>query len=260
MKNLKINKIKIKALALSGLILVSSSAFIGCGREVYTDETEIYDYINPNSEEIVIEPQILDVPGETFKLVIEYSVDADARKKWRITDNKKLYTKVYTQGLPEGKKVYIDNVHTDTSIVSTKEQMNGITQDSMDDRIHNSLMYGFPISDTVSFYGVNEIEGQNSTFITGSFYGFSGYSSGTIDEERYKESDYLKAGVYANKISSSYGLLIQDGDLEPYGVDVSSDILVLVSNTIEKKYDNGKVEITEYDRNGKSKVKTKSAK
>lgn len=130
----------------------------------------------------------------------------------------------------------------------------------MDDRIHNSLMYGFPISDTVSFYGVNEIEGQNSTFITGSFYGFSGYSSGTIDEERYKESDYLKAGVYANKISSSYGLLIQDGDLEPYGVDVSSDILVLVSNTIEKKYDNGKVEITEYDRNGKSKVKTKSAK
>ncbi len=236
MKNLKINKTKIKALALSGLILVSSSAFIGCGREVYTDETEIYDYINPNSEEIVIEPQILDVPGETFKLVIEYSVDADARKKWRITDNKKLYTKVYTQGLPEGKKVYIDNVHTDTSIVSTKEQMNGITQDSMDE------------------------EGQNSTFITGSFYGFSGYSSGTIDEERYKESDYLKAGVYANKISSSYGLLIQDGDLEPYGVDVSSDILVLVSNTIEKKYDNGKVEITEYDRNGKSKVKTKSAK
>lgn len=255
MKNLKINKTKIKALALSGLILVSSSAFIGCGREVYTDETEIYDYINPNSEEIVIEPQILDVPGETFKLVIEYSVDADARKKWRITDNKKLYTKVYTQGLPEGKKVYIDNVHTDTSIVSTKEQMNGITQDSMDDRIHNSLMYGFPISDTVSFYGVNEIEGQNSTFITGSFYGFSGYSSVTIDEERYKESDYLKAGVYANKISSSYGLLIQDGDLE-----LSSDILVLVSNTIEKKYDNGKVEITEYDRNGKSKVKTKSAK
>lgn len=36
--------------------------------------------------------------------------------------------------------------------------------------------------------------------------------------------------------------------------------LILVSNTIEKKYDNGKVEITEYDRNGKSKVKTKSAK
>lgn len=66
MKNLKINKTKIKALALSGLILVSSSAFIGCGREVYTDETEIYDYINPNSEEIVIEPQILDVPGENL--------------------------------------------------------------------------------------------------------------------------------------------------------------------------------------------------
>ena len=99
--------------------------------------------------------------------------------------------------------------------------MNGITQDSMDDRIHNSLMYGFPISDTVSFYAVNEIEGQNDTFIHGSSLGFSGYSSGYVDEERYVETDYLEGGVYANKISSAYGLLIQNGDNEPYGVDVS---------------------------------------
>lgn len=36
--------------------------------------------------------------------------------------------------------------------------------------------------------------------------------------------------------------------------------LILVSNTIERKYDNSKVEITEYDHSENSKVKTKSVK
>lgn len=39
--------------------------------------------------------------------------------------------------------------------------MNGILQDTMDDRIHNSLMLGFPISDDVCHIGINQIEGQN---------------------------------------------------------------------------------------------------
>ena len=147
-------------------------------------------------------------------------------------------------------KVWIDNVHTDVSIVASKETMNGILQDTMDDRIHNSLMYGFPISNSVCFYGVNVIEGQNDTFIKGSYYGFNGYSSGTVEEARYTEKKYLESGVYANKISSSYGLLIQVGDNEPYGVDVSSDVVVLAYNKIVTEYESGKKEIRTYKRDG----------
>ena len=247
MKNLNIRKTFV-ALALAGAMVLS---FTGCDAVVYNDSIEeVYDVIDSQGENVSILPQVLDVPGEDFKLVIEYSLDEDTSKKWTITDNKKLFTRVYTKGLEEGTKVYIDNVHTDVSIVSTKETMNGILQDTMDDRIHNSLMYGFPISDDVSFYAVNVIEGQNDTFIKGSFHGFNGYSSGSVEEQRYTEKKYLENGVFANKISSSYGLLIQVGDNEPYGVDVSSDVVVLAYNKIVTEYSSGKKEIRTYNRDG----------
>ena len=247
MNNLNVRK-KFVALALAGVMVLS---FTGCDAVVYNDSIEeVYDVIDSQGENVSILPQVLDVPGEDFKLVIEYSLDEDSSKKWTITDNKKLFTRVYTQGLEDGVKVYIDNVHTDVSIVSTKETMNGILQDTMDDRIHNSLMYGFPISDDVSFYAVNVIEGQNDTFIKGSFHGFNGYGSGTVEEKRYTEKKYLENGVFGNKISSSYGLLIQVGDNEPYGVDVSSDVVVLAYNKIVTEYSSGKKEIRTYNRDG----------
>lgn len=56
--------------------------------------------------------------------------------------------------------------------------------------------------------------------------------------------------MYANKISSSYGLLIQVGDNEPYGVDVSSDIVVLACNQIVTYYSDGSQRIKTYDRSG----------
>lgn len=152
--------------------------------------------------------QVLTVPGEEFKLVVEYSTDLNSGTEWTITAPKKLTTKTYTQGLDSGTKVYIDNIHTDVSTVSDYTMMNGILQDSMDDRIHNSLMLGFPISDDVSHIGINQIEGQNDTFVSGSVYAFNGYAGGSYSERRFEECDYLGAGVYGSLISSSYGLLI----------------------------------------------------
>ena len=124
-------------------------------------------------------------------------------------------------------KVYIDNIHTDTTICSYYSSVNGILQDSMDDRIHNSLMEGFSISDSNSYVGINHIEGQNETFIKGSVYGFSTYISGTVDAERFLESDYLEQGVYANKISSVIDLIIDKGDEKTF-VSVPSEVQVSV--------------------------------
>lgn len=262
MKNLKIRRDVIACLLAGGLAF----SLCACDAVVYDDNIEAnYSVLDSQGEDVRIVPQVLEVPGEDFKLVVEYYLDEDASKKWCITDNKKIFTKIYTQGLDSDTKVYIDDIHTDTTLVSTKETMNGILQDTMDDGPHNGLILGYPISDSVSFYGVNQIDGQNDTFIHGSFLGFSGYQSGTIEEERYTEEDYLKAGVYANEISSVYGLLIQKGDQEPYGVDVSSDIVVLAYNKIITNYESGKQDIKTYNRDGSyttttvepEKVKTK---
>lgn len=244
------NAEKLTALLLSGTIALSTLA--GCGKTyvVVPDATEKYDTIDGSNVAEAFKPQVLDVPGENFKLVIEYSLDEKTAAEWRITSDKKIYTKVYTQGLTEDTKVYIDNVHTDTTIVSSYASMNGITQDTMDNRIHNSLMLGFPISNTTPFYAVNSIEGQNDTFISGTTLGINGYTSGTVIEKRYTEDVYLKYGVYGNKIASVYGLLIQKGDEEPYGVDVSSDVVVLASNTITCEDITGKQKVYVYDRKG----------
>lgn len=65
----------------------------------------------------------------------------------------------------------------------------------MDDRIRNSKMIGFSISDEIKLYSTNNIEGQDKDFVQGTFYGLSGYSSyGEIQQERYEESDYLEKG------------------------------------------------------------------
>ena len=155
----------------------------------------------------------------------------------------------------ENLEVFIDNVHTDTSIVSSKAMLDGILQDDMDDRIHNSLMLGFPISDIIEYYGCNSIEGMNQTFIEGFIYGCNGYASGSVSERRFTEEDFLERGVWANRIDTVIDLIIRDKNTNKIinTVSVDSTLLVEANNTI--KYSDG-TEIT-FDREGNQVKKLK---
>ena len=244
---------------LASSVVLGTLALTGCSeRELATEVESIYDVFDVNEGV----KQVIDVPGEEFKLVVEYSADLNDESEWTITAPKKLTTKTYTQGLDSDTNVYIDNIHTDVSTVSDYTIMNGILQDSMDDRIHNSLMLGFPISDDVCHIGINQIEGQNDTFISDTCYAFNGNGSGSFEEQRFQEGDYLENGVYGSLISSSYGLLIQRGDNEPYGVDVDSTVIVYADDEVQVE-DKDKIITYRYDRNGNKeevsseKVKTK---
>ena len=214
----KINQLngrKIRNVLASSVVL-GTLTLTGCGdqKEMPKQVESVYDTLDVSDEtKEVLDvhdglKQVLTVPGEEFKLVIEYSTDLNSGTEWTITAPKKLTTKTYTQGLDSDTKVYIDNIHTDVSTVSDYTIMNGILQDSMDDRIHNSLMLGFPIPNDVYHIGINQIEGQNDTFISGTCYAFNGNGSGSFEEQRFEEGDYLEKGVYGSLISSSYGLLI----------------------------------------------------
>ncbi len=156
----------------------------------------------------------------------------------------------------------------DTSIVATTAMFNGIIQDTLDDRIHNSLLLGFPIDNQNSYYGINVIEGQNDEFLEGVAHGYNGYATGTVTTQRRLESDYLEKGVYANKINTAVGLLIEDtqtGSIR--GVDVDSTLIIEANNqvTFEEKddyvtyeYANGKyAEVSREPVKAKTKSKTK---
>lgn len=142
--------------------------------------------------------------------------------------------KVYTEGLPAGTEVYIDNVHIDTSIKSKYAVMDGILQDTMDDHVHSSQLIGFPISDDIVYYGVNAIEGCNQSFIQLTTYGYQGYTAGEAVTKRRTERWYVEdMDVYANKIQVVYDLLVKCPNDEYFSnISVSSDFLVPVTTNI----------------------------
>lgn len=243
---------KLTALALAGVLTFSVG---GCGTELGSDKSDM-DVLSTTDENVsdlskgVVQEK--EVDGEDFKLVIEYF--SETGSDWRITDTKRMWMQINTSGLSSSLEVYIDNVHTDTSIVSEKSAIySGILQDTMDDRIHNSLMLGFPISDTVSYLGCNVIEGQNSEFIEGWTHGYNGSYNTAVETKRYKESDYLKEGVYYNQIDSVIDLIVVDKNTnEKRTVSVFSNILVEVNHRITFK-EGDKLVTYEYDKNGNSK-------
>lgn len=240
MKLTFVNKDAIKNATKRGTLVLAAGilafSLAGCDREVSTNAKVSYDVIDTLDEDLATSgiEQVVDVPGEDFKLVIHYRCMLEDHAKWTITSDKEMYMDVCTEGLDPNTKVFIDNVHIDTTIRSVYPSVDGITQDTMDDRIHNSQMVGFPISDTNTYSSVNCIEGQNQSFMQGSFYGFNGYTSGTISEKRYVESDYLTAGVYANKINSVIDLIIEKPDGTVTCVSVPSTIGVSVWPYIER--------------------------
>lgn len=161
-------RIKLYALALSSVL---STSLVGCSANKESATNEEVDHLTLDQTKMNdIENgvmQVLQVPNNDFSLVINYKFDLLENEKWTVCDDKNIIMEVCTKNLKKGMKVYIDNVHTDTSIMAYENYLNGILQNTMDDRIHNSLMLGFPISNDVSYVGSNHIEGQNDTFIEG---------------------------------------------------------------------------------------------
>lgn len=247
------------------LVMAASFALTGCGESTYVPVTanESNTIDSNNSGDMGTVNKELEVPREDFQLSVSYSILPPEGVsvedfKWRVTNDKNLNIEVHTVGLPEGYRVWIDNVHIDTFIEATDPYFNGITQDSMDDRVHSALIMGFPISDATYYSSTNLISGQDKDFIEGTFRAYcsddSGYAKGEVRQQRYVDEDYLAKGVYANKIGLIYGLLIQGpNDPEPYGVDVPDEVHVYVYNCVEK-YDStkGVINVYQYDMNGNS--------
>lgn len=220
----------------------------GCvSTELSTNRDVKIDTIDTSDDELLENgiTQELNIPYNNFKLVVNYKCNLKENEKWTITSDKSIITEIKTKDLDDDTQVYIDNIHTDTSIVSYFPVIDGVIQDTMDDRIHNSLMKGVPIDNDNSYVGINEIEGQNETFISGYISGYRYYTSGSIDEKRRVESEYLKdGGVYGNKISSVIDLIIEK-DGKTQCVSVPSSIIVSAWPYIATSTD-GNISYTHY--------------
>ena len=169
---------------------------------------------------------------ECFKFGTEYTTVYVATG-WRITDSKTLRMKAYMTGMtPDCRsQVLIEHVHADISIKSTKEGIDGLKQDAMDDTFHGAAQPGFAINPPYYYEEVFAVEGFSQFLISGWSFYFSGYGGGGVDQKRLTEQNLVKdGGACASKFQVVYDILIRNPGEELYHTrSIVSEFYVPVS-------------------------------
>ncbi len=147
---------------------------------------------------------------EDFEFITTYTTGDYDLNRWRITDSKVINMTASVKNAPKGTIILIEHVHIDLSLKSTLPQLDGLTQDSMDDSFHGYSQDGFLVSDKYQYQNQFAIEGFSKDLIEGwgfvcGDYGASGFSSYRLTEKNLVEN----GNVYANKMQVVYDILIK---------------------------------------------------
>ena len=80
---------------------------------------------------------------EGLEFITTYNTGDYDLSRWRITDSKVINMTAEVINVPEGATVLIEHVHIDMSLKSTDPQLDGLSQDNMDDSYHGISQDGF---------------------------------------------------------------------------------------------------------------------
>ncbi len=215
------------------IFLVSASSLVGCsgdGPERVSKETELDSLKLMEGTTLT---QNLDVPGEDFKLVIDYDTGRYDFSNWRITSNKYINMSAYATGIPEGTTILVDHMHVDISLQSTLAQVDGMLQDSMDNSYNGASQDGYYIDEKYRYRNTFIIEGYSQTLISGWGFVCGSYGTYEISQERLTEKNLIEEGeVYANKVQVEYKLLVKnEGEEYFHNTTVVSEFSIPVQYT-----------------------------
>lgn len=211
----------------------------GCGGILLSTEEVIEKDITTISLESSYEDgqtQVIDeikIKGEPFSLVCKYDTGDQMLNDWRVTSNKIINMTAHTKNLPEGYSVYIEHVHADIVLRATEPQLDGITQDSMDDSDHRVPSKGFFISDTIEYNNVFSIEGYTDQFYTLWGYACGDFGSVSSSYKRLTELNIREAGCYAEMLAVVYDIVIITPECEEgYVKSVYSKVLIPLTSEL----------------------------
>lgn len=173
---------------------------------------------------------------EGLEFITTYNTGDYDLSRWRITDSKVINMMAEVTNVPEGATVLIEHVHIDMSLKSTNPQLDGLSQDYMDDSYHGKSQDGFFISDKYQYQNKFAVEGFSKDLIDGWMFVCGSYGSGSITQERLTEKNIVKYGkVYANKMQVVYDVLVKYADEDFYHVvSVLDEFLIPVKYEAEK--------------------------
>lgn len=173
---------------------------------------------------------------EGLEFITTYNTGDYDLSRWRITDSKVINMTAEVTNVPEGATVLIEHVHIDMSLKSTNPQLDGLSQDYMDDSYHGTSQDGFFISDKYQYQNKFAVEGFSKDLIDGWMFVCGSYGSGSITQERLTEKNLVQYGkVYANKMQVVYDVLVKYADEDFYHVvSVLDEFLIPVEYEAKK--------------------------
>lgn len=168
---------------------------------------------------------------EGLKFITTYDTGDYDLSRWRITDSKTINMTAKVTNVPEGATILIEHVHIDMSLKSTNPQLDGLSQDSMDDSYHGTSQDGFWINEKYPYQNKFAIEGFSKDLIDGWTFVCGSYGYGSISQERLTEKNLTTYGkVYANKMQVVYDILIKYPKEDFYHVvSVLDEFLIPIS-------------------------------
>jgi len=171
---------------------------------------------------------------ENIKIKTSYWSDYDSTT-WKITDNKNIWIQLEVLDNPNNLTILIEHLHADCSLEAKRPGLDGILQDTMDDKIHEGDQPGFYVSVDHPYYECFLIEGYSKWLIDGWIFYFSGYGAGGVVEERLTETNVRNRGVVGSEISVVYDVLIKDPSTGLYyKYIIHDDFIVYLNGSFEQ--------------------------
>lgn len=214
------------------LMVVLAFSLTGCiGVETVPEEKNLEVLNTLNGSTLEKKHEI-----EGFEFITTYDTGDYDLSSWRITDSKVINMTAEVKNVPEGATVLIEHVHIDMSLKSTNPQLDGLSQDYMDDSYHGTSQDGFFISNKYQYQNKFAIEGFSKDLIDGWMFVCGSYGSGSITQERLTEKNLVQDGkVYANKMQVVYDVLVKYADEDFYHVvSVLDEFLIPVEYEAEQ--------------------------
>ena len=212
------------------ITIVLVFGLVGCHTETVPEEKnlEVLNTLDGSTLEKTHEIEYL-------KFITTYDTGDYDLSRWRITDSKTINMTAKVTNVPEGATILIEHVHIDMSLKSTNPQLDGLSQDSMDDSYHGTSQDGFWINEKYPYQNKFAIEGFSKDLIDGWMFVCGDYGSGSISQERLTEKNLVQYGnVYANKMQVVYDILVKYADEDFYHVvSVLDEFLIPVKYEVD---------------------------
>jgi len=146
---------------------------------------------------------------------------------WKITDNKNLWIKLEVVEQPENWTILIEHMHADCIVEATQRMVDGILQDTMDDKLHVGTQAGFYVDEKRPYYECFSVEGYSKWLIDAWMFIFSGYGFGGATEKRLTEKNIRNMGAIGSEFAIVYDILIYENDRNYFYKEIIYDDFIV---------------------------------